>query len=488
MRIGYGRTVVASIALVLLGAVSAAAYYGSKLAAVGTAFTAKTLCSGVFVSQRDPDSVLGTDLSPEIHPILRLIEAETDQNARAVTASLFGLAERKAVYRDGLGCVVVYESDGVRRAAASVIEPSQRFAQRPTAPDALTTAGALPPEVEAAALRSALDWAFAEPDPKLPRNTRAVLIVHDGQVVAERYADGFDQTTALIGWSMTKSVVSALVGILVKEGKLSLDAPAPVPEWQGADDPRRRITLPQLLHMTSGLEFEEKYSNPLGDVTYMLFGVPGAASFAVAKPLRAAPGSLWSYSSGTTNILTHAIRHTVEEANYHGFPRRALFDRIGMTSAVLETDATGTFVGSSFMYATARDWARFGLLYLQDGVWSGERILPEGWVDFSRSPAPAAPDGKFGAHFWLRIPSEFRCGDNLPDLPADAFHAIGYGGQFVTVVPSRKLVLVRLGAARYPCAWNHQKFVALVIDAIDAAQSGGRGSAPASASDNSSVK
>jgi CubicO group peptidase (beta-lactamase class C family) len=218
--------------------------------------------------------------------------------------------------------------------------------------------------------------------------------------------------------------------------------------------------------MTSGLEFDENYANPLADVTYMLFGVPGAADFAVAKRLQAEPGTRWSYSSGTTNILSYVIRLTVGEADYHGFPRRALFDRIGMSSAVLETDATGTFVGSSFMYATARDWARFGLLYLQDGVWSGERILLEGWVDFSQLPAPGAPDGKFGAHFWRRIPEEFRCGGDTPDLPADAFHAVGYAGQFVTIVPSHKLVLVRLGATRYPCGWDHQKFVHLVLGAI----------------------
>jgi CubicO group peptidase (beta-lactamase class C family) len=137
-----------------------------------------------------------------------------------------------------------------------------------------------------------------------------------------------------------------------------------------------------------------------------------------------------------------------------------------MSSAVMETDGVGTFVGSSFMYATARDWARFGLLYLQDGVWSGTRILPEGWVDFSRTPAPGAPDGKFGAHFWLRIPEEFRCAGDMPEIPSDAFHAVGYEGQFVTVVPSRKLVLVRLGSSRYPCGWNHQRFVHLVVGAF----------------------
>jgi hypothetical protein len=174
----------------------------------------------------------------------------------------------------------------------------------------------------------------------------------------------------------------------------------------------------------------------------------------------------WSYSSGTTNIITYAIRHVIGDSNYLEFPRRALFDRLGMTSAVMETDAAGTFVGSSFMYATARDWARFGLLYLRDGVWAGERILPEGWVAYTRTPAPNAPDQQYGAHFWLRIPEEFRCGGDRPPLPADAFHAIGYEGQFVTIIPSRELVLVRLGLTRYPCAYDHQVFVHSVLAAI----------------------
>jgi CubicO group peptidase (beta-lactamase class C family) len=465
MKLRYRRALI-GLGLAVFGAVIAGIYYGSKLAAVGTAFTAKTLCSGVFVSHRDAASVLDTDLSPDIHPILRVIDVSTDEGARAATASLFGLVERKAVYREGLGCVVVYENDGVRRAAAGALEATLNGAKPSVVSDDLRTAGDPPPDIDAAQLRTAVDWAFSEPDAALPQRTRAVLVVHDGQIVAERYAEGFNEDTALIGWSMTKSVVNALVGTLVKDGRLSVEAPAPVPEWKAEGDRRRTITLAQLLHMTSGLEFEEKYSNPLADVTYMLYGVPAAADFAVAKPLHAEPGARWSYSSGTSNILTHAIRHVVGEQDYRSFPRRALFDRIGMSSAVMETDGVGTFVGSSFMYATARDWARFGLLYLQDGVWSGTRILPEGWVDFSRTPAPGAPDGKFGAHFWLRIPEEFRCAGDMPEIPSDAFHAVGYEGQFVTVVPSRKLVLVRLGSSRYPCGWNHQRFVHLVVGAF----------------------
>jgi CubicO group peptidase (beta-lactamase class C family) len=198
----------------------------------------------------------------------------------------------------------------------------------------------------------------------------------------------------------------------------------------------------------------------------MLLGAQDAAAYAIAKPLEAQPGTRWSYSSGTTNVIAYAIRQIVGDSDYAEFPRRELFERLGMTSAVMETDAAGTFVGSSFMYATARDWARLGLLYLRDGVWAGQRILPEGWVEYTRTPAPNAAEDQYGAHFWLRIPKEFRCGSNGPPLPADAFHAIGHEGQFVTIVPSRDLVIVRLGFTRYPCAWDHRKFVNLILGAI----------------------
>ncbi len=280
-----------------------------------------------------------------------------------------------------------------------------------------------------------------------------------------RYADGFTKDTPLPGWSMAKSVVNALAGVLVKEGKLSLSDPAAIPEWRGSSDPRREITLDQLLRMSSGLEFHENYRDPLADAMRMLFGAADAGAYAAAKPLEAQPGTRWSYSSGTTNIITSAMRRTVGDPDYLEFPRRALFERLGMASAVMETDAGGTFVGSSFMYATARDWARFGLLYLRDGVWSGERILPEGWVAYTRTPAPSAAEKQYGAHFWLRLSSGYRCADEGP-LPADAFHAVGFDGQFITIVPSRELVLVRLGLTRYPCAWDQQRFVHLVLAAL----------------------
>ena len=465
MKKSHRRAVVAS-GVVVLALGIAALFYGSRVAAIGTAYAAKILCSGIYVSHRDPESLRDIDLSADDLSVLRHIDLQVDRDLRQVTASFFGLARRRAVYEEGRGCAVVHGETAMPaplHADGSAIPLRKRQAKT----DELKTADKLPPGLDRSRLNAAMEWAFSEPDPALPRRTRAVAIVYKGRLVAEYYAPGFTKDTPLLGWSMTKSVINALVGVLVKQGKVSLSDAVPIPEWQGAGDPRGKITLEQLLHMTSGLQFDEGYRNPLADVTYMLLGAPGAGAYAAAKPLEADQGARWSYSSGTTNIIAYAIRQIVGDPDYLEFPRRALFDRLNMTSAVMETDASGTFVGSSFMYATARDWARFGLLYLHDGVWLGERILPEGWVEFARTPAPADPDRRFGAHFWLRIPDQYRCSNASRPLPSDAFHSIGHEGQFVTIIPSRDLVLVRLGLSRYPCAWDHEVFVDLVLRALE---------------------
>lgn len=453
------------VAVVALGAAAAVLYYGYRLASIGTAYTAKTLCSGIFVSQRDPRSLLSTDVSADDLSFLRHIDVQVDRDSRQVTATLFGLAEQKAVYRDGCGCRVVH-GEAEKPGPPPGDNSRGPGRNRAAGSDGLETVERLPPEVDRGRLDAAMRWAFSEPSPAIPRRTRAVVVAYKGRLVAERYAEGFTKDTPLIGWSMAKSVINALVGVLIREGKASLADPAAHPAWRGASDPRRDITLGQLLHMTSGLQFREDYADPLGDVVHMLLRARDAAAYAAAKPLEADPGARWSYSSGTTNIIAYAIRRIVGDPMYLEFPRRALFDRIGMASAVMETDASGTFVGSSFMYATARDWARFGLLYLRDGVWSGERILPEGWVAYTRSPVANAPDRQYGAHFWLRIPDRYRCGVQSRRVPSDAFHAVGHEGQFVTIIPSRELVLVRLGFTRYACAWDQVRFIHLVLEAF----------------------
>ena len=301
---------------------------------------------------------------------------------------------------------------------------------------------------------------------RYPRRTRAIVVLQGGRIIAERYASGIGPDTALAGWSMSKSVTNALVGILVREGRLAVDAPAPIPEWHQPGDPRAGITLDQLLRMSSGLRFAENQSSPRSDVMRMLFGVGDIEGFVTSRGLAFAPGTHWEYSNAGSNLVSVAIRHVFgDRATYLAFPRRALFDPLGMSSAVLETDAAGTFIASSYTYATARDWARFGMLYLRDGVWNGTRILPPGWADYTRTPAPSDQTRRYGAHFWLAIPPEY-AGSN-PGLPVPALHAAGHEGQFVTIVPSRDLVIVRLGRTRYPDVWDHAAFVRGVLASVN---------------------
>jgi CubicO group peptidase (beta-lactamase class C family) len=310
--------------------------------------------------------------------------------------------------------------------------------------------------------------AFAEPPDGPSMRTRAIVIIHRGRIVAERYAAGFGPDTPLAGWSMAKTALNALLGVLVRQRVLSVDDRAPVPEWSKPGDPRRNITIGQLLRMTSGLRFRETYTNPLEDVMQMLFGRADGAAFAASQPLEATPGSRWQYASGSTNILSRVLRARIGDVAYRDAPRRLLFDAVGMRTATLEPDAAGNFVASSFMYASARDWARLGLLFLNDGVWQGRRLLPEGWVAYSRTPTAQSPDGEFGAHLWLRVPRYYQDPGGPAALPDATFHAIGHEGQFVSVIPSHGLVVVRLGLTRQAHGWWHDRFLARVIAAVEA--------------------
>ena len=291
------------------------------------------------------------------------------------------------------------------------------------------------------------------------------MVVYGGRIIAERYADGFSHDTPLRGWSMSKSVASALTGILVGQGKLSVHDPAAVPEWQQTGDPRGEITLNQLLHMSSGLKFSE--GGPTSRMSQMMFAEANSAAYAADSPLEARPGSRFHYSTGSTHLILRILRHSLggTDGDYLAFPRRQLFDPVGMKTAVLEPDASGTFM--NHVYASPRDWARFGLLYLQDGVWEGERILPEGWVQYTMTPAPAS-DGMYGAHFWLKTPKEFRkATEPQADLPEDMFFAQGFEGNHVVIVPSRKLVVVRLGLTlAYDGTWDLDEFMERVLASV----------------------
>ncbi len=457
------------LSLLIIVALAAGWYFSSyflNIANIGAGYKAKLLCSSVFVSNRDPHWVLKEDLSD---PSLKIIKEKIDYEKKQVTAiAPLGIVKRIATYREGLGATLDLKPEDQKLSLEKII-PTDEYSSSPWPTGNFVDLNNLPPEVDAEALAAAIDYAFAEPDPINLRRTRAVVIVYKGQIIAERYGEGITPDTPLLGWSMTKSVTSALVGILVGQEKLSPNKAAPIPKWQSSDDSRRSITLDNLLRMSSGLEFGEEYSDLFSDVVVMLYREQDAADFAIKKPLINKPGTNWSYSSGTTNIISKIIRQTFEgnDREYLEFPRRALFHRIGMYSAVIEPDASGTLMGSSYMYATARDWARLGLFYLQDGVWDGERILPEGWVQYTLTPTELAPQGKYGAHWWLTPNSiPFYEKKLSVTLPADLYSARGHNDQYVTVIPSENLVVVRLGLTLTNKTWNQAEWVAKILAAI----------------------
>jgi CubicO group peptidase (beta-lactamase class C family) len=475
------RTGLVLVAMAIVAGVGFAINYAYQFASTAAAYKAKIMCSGVFVSHREPQSILAEDLGGKKLAPLRFVAAVVDKQNRQVSTNVLGVVHKKAIFRPGLGCTLVvdgtphpsdphpHRGSGLTAFANNADNAlNSRLTSQPLPKRKLGhwTQQEISRVFNAEQLHAAVNWAFFEPDLKNPRHTRAVVILYDGKIAEEKYATGFDQDTRLSGWSMTKSVVNALVGVLVKQGILDINKPAPVHKWQGRDDLRRKITVNQLMHMDSGLQFVENYNDTLSDVTRMLFDVGNAAAFAVDKPLNWEPGTHWSYSSGSPVIVCLIIKNIVGENNYLDFPRRALFDPLGMRSAIIEPDAEGTLLGSSYMYATPRDWARLGQLYLQDGVWEGKRILPQGWVEYSTTPVPISPRSEYGSYFWLKLPKEFQSPDHEYALPKDAFHAAGYDGQLVTIIPSRKLVIVRMGLTRYPIIWPQDEFVNKILAAM----------------------
>ena len=429
-----------------------------RIAAIGSAYRSKVLCSIVFGSQRVVDAQRVDDVAGDSYRLLRLFRSRVDPVACTVTTSLFGLRPRTAIHRPGLGATLFLSGSGVRR-QVDLASPAQAGRYVPTTI-------ALQVRTTTAPIQRVVERTFTEPNPKRLRRTRAIVVLRDGEIVAEQYARGFSAATPLPGWSMTKSVLNALIGILVGEQRLSLTDTALLPQWQ-PPDPRAAITLEDLLRMRSGLKFSEMYADFSSDVIEMLFNQPDAARYAARQPLDFAPATTWSYASGTSNILSAIVRRVVGEPDYWEWPRRMLFDPLGMPSAILEPDEAGTFVCSSFMLATAREWARFGQLFLQDGVWNGHRILPDGWVSFSTTPTAQSTGENYGAHWWLKLQPEIGGGTRAAArIPPDAFFAIGHEAQTLTVIPSRRLVVVRLGLSIYIDSWNQAEFLAELLDAL----------------------
>jgi CubicO group peptidase (beta-lactamase class C family) len=459
MRTGLriAKWVLALAILVIAAAVGWMYESPPELIRVASGYSAKIVCSNVFVAGRDPNQVLQVDVQAPGHPMLKFMIVSVERDKKVVSASLLGLIGKgMAVARDGFGCSNV--PDG----RLDAVLPLPGLEAGPAEGEGLWPEGKTVQPSQHPELAAALDdKALTGPD------MRAVVVVQNGRIVAERYGEGFSADTPLLGWSMTKSVTALIIGTLVKSGKLSLDQAGLLSEWKG--DGRAAIKLSDLLAMSSGLEFNEDYGS-VTDVTRMLFVEPDMAGFAAAKPLIREVGKEWSYSSGTSLILSR-IWQNAAGAEALSYPKRALFDPIGMTSAVLEPDARGTFVGSSYLYATARDWARLGLLVLRKGVWNGREILPAGYADWMQELVPASKGAYGKGHVWLWGPEGDTPVGQDPDvgfdLPDDTFWFEGHDGQSVAVIPSKDLVVVRMGLTPFKLFYKPQRLLAAVVKALE---------------------
>ena len=404
---------------------------------------AKVMCSCVFVTGRSPETVTKQEL--QVFPGLDDLSLDINHVDSTVTARLLW-HQSKAIYRKGLGCTLLSEAteEQVRKRRYNTY--SFQYPDQDTIlwPMGDMQAFGYAPNIDRDGINRMITQAFIDNDSTQPANTHAVIAVYNGKIIGEKYADGFGPKSVLMGWSMTKSITNALIGILVKQNKLDPYAPAPVEAW--ANDDRKNITLNHLLQASSGLSWSESYFVPGADFHNMFIHSDDKAAYAISRDLEHTPGEYFQYSSGTTNILSKIIRQTVGEDDYHRFPYESLFAKIGMYHAILEPDASGTFVTSSYGYASARDWARLGLLYLNDGVWNGERILPEGWVGYSTTPASAARRREYGAQMWLNLGEESNPNNvEYPGLPHEAIVFDGFEKNYVVIIPSKDLIVVRLG-------------------------------------------
>ena len=394
-------------------------------------YSAKMTGSSVFLAKRDLAFTDSTDTN--FSPI-HLAENRIDEETKTAYSSAFGLLNRKSVYREGFGSLLLV--DGVQFDKNSMPTPKR------TEPDMVTEfpyGNAEPKDsifsnINYDKLNASVNEMFNDTN-----KTRAVLVIYKDKIIAEKYDEGFDKNSLLLGWSMTKSITSTLFGILHCQGKLNVYDRAPFEEWE--DDERKAITIHNLLQMNSGLEWNEDY-NTISDVTKMLFLTDDVTKIQLNKPLTGSPNTSWNYSSGTTNLLSGILRKQfTTHQEYLDFWYSALIDKIGMNSMVVETDMAGNYVGSSYAWATARDWAKFGLLYLHNGNWNGDFLFDEDWVEYATTPTPTS-DGWYGAQIWLND------GGRYPDVPRSMFSFNGYQGQNVFILPEQEIVIVRLGLTK----------------------------------------
>ena len=440
--------VVKRIILFLFIVIAVIAYTQYPKLNIISGYASKNMASTLFLTNRNAESVTFNDNDV---PLIKLADVET--NNEQAEASVFGLMKRKSVCLDGLGCILINEDYD----SNNIIPKPNRNPAKSELPFPYGDSKAKDTvfnNVDYDLLKSALDKAFSSPD---IQKTRTVLVAHKNHIIAERYIEEFNKETPVLGWSMTKSVLATLYGILEYKGQIDLNKPAPIKEWQG--DSRKNITINHLLRMQSGLAWDEDYTS-ISDVTRMLFLDSDMTAGQAEKEALAEPTEIWNYSSGTSNLLSGILRNQFDtHQEYIDFPYSALIDKIGMHSMLMETDQTGNYVGSSYAWANTRDWAKFGLLYLNNGNWNGQQLFDENWVSYVTKPT-AHSDGTYGGHFWLNANGKF------PDAPRDMYSANGYQGQRVFIIPSKDLVIVRTGLAEEP-DFNINTFLKNILAAID---------------------
>ena len=394
-------------------------------------FSAKCVASAHFIDQRKLDLIQQTDNDI---PLINLAKNTINDAENFANASVYGLKTRKAIYREGLGATLINDDFDITK---PYLTP-KRLKTKTNLPFPY---GDLEPkdtvfgEIDYAKLQKAVYNAFDTNNEKNKRS-RSVLVIYKDKIIAEKYDKNFNKNSRILGWSMTKSITQAMFGVLQKQKRIDVFKPAPIAEWQ--NDDRKNITINDLLHMNSGLEWEEDYTK-ICDATQMLFQATDMTKTQLLKPAKFKPNAHWNYSSGTTNLLSGILRNQFKtHQEYLDFWYAELIDKIGMHSMVIETDMTGNYVGSSYGWATTRDWAKFGLLYLHNGNWNGTQILDKSWVDYTQKPTNDSK-GIYGSHFWLNA------GGRYPDAPRDLFSCNGFQGQVIFIIPSCDLVIVRMG-------------------------------------------
>lgn len=397
-------------------------------------YSSKNLASNHFIANREITEIQENDNNM---PLVKLASLEKT-TANSIISSVYGLMPRESVFREGLGSVLINDTYHKNQ---KLLRPKRtRLTNyKPFPYGNAGTKDTVFKNIDYEQLNQAIANAFSNYE---TQKTRTILVAYKNQIVAEEYIEGFTAKTPILGWSMTKSLLATCYGILEHQGKITMDY-RPFADEIRMKNSKIGITLDHLLRMQSGLAWEEDYTK-ISDVTQMLFLDADMTRAQAQKQPIAQPTEVWNYSSGTSNLLSGILREQFEtHQEYLDFPYAQFIDKIGMHSMLLETDMAGNFVGSSYGWATTRDWAKFGLLYLNKGLWNGERLFSENWVDYITEPTLHS-DGVYGAHFWLNS------GGKFPDVPRDMYSANGFQGQYVFIIPSKDLVVVRTGLAEDP--------------------------------------